>query len=273
MSGTVSTRWYFSDWMSDPNVRACSLAARGLWMDMICIASANKGREHGFVMIAGRILGAKEISRHVGATQEQVETLLEELDSNGVFSKDRRGVIYCRRMVRAEKNRSNGRLGGNPNLLKEKENQESVGLKPKAHIPVPEPELFPVGPQAAFEEQVPKLPVYTDSKHELWGEGVPILIGLGLPEKRARQMIGMWLGQQRDDAQKVLAVIQRARDNRVFGPIEWITKALNGGQNAKAGRGGEQSLGGFGGLAARLEREKAIRDAADPAHGKDAADR
>lgn len=140
MSGTVSTRWYFSDWMSDPSVRACSLAARGLWMDLLCLASANKGTDHGFVMLAGRKLDPAAIARLVGSTESEVETLIEELGRNGVFSRDRRGVIYCRRMVKAEKNRTNGRLGGNPNLLKKEENKNSVQPKPKPHIPEPEPE-------------------------------------------------------------------------------------------------------------------------------------
>lgn len=136
MSGTISTRWYFPDWVSDQNLRACSLGARGLWMDMLCIASANKG----YVVVAGKGLGAKEIARNVGATEDEVVPLLAELEMNEVFSRDRRGIIYCRRMVRAEINRRNGRLGGNPNLLKDKDNPKSVKPKPKPLIPEPEPE-------------------------------------------------------------------------------------------------------------------------------------
>ena len=77
--------------------------------------------------------------------------MLQELELNGVFSRDRRGVIYCRRMVRAEKSRSNGRLGGNPNLLKTKENKNQVGSDPNPHIPVPEPSLFPEEPSGRSE--------------------------------------------------------------------------------------------------------------------------
>jgi hypothetical protein len=69
-------------------------------------------------------------------------------------------------------------------------------------------------------------PVYTDSRHELWGEGVPILISLGVAEKQARSMIGFWLKSTKDDAQAVLGAIQRARDHRAHNPIPWITNAL-----------------------------------------------
>jgi uncharacterized protein YdaU (DUF1376 family) len=72
-------------------------------------------------------------------------------------------------------------------------------------------------------------PVYTDSRHELWGEGVAILTQLGTPERSARANIGRWLKHQRDDAQAVLGAIQRARDHRIIDPIPWITRALDGG--------------------------------------------
>lgn len=77
-------------------------------------------------------------------------------------------------------------------------------------------------------------PVYTDSRHELWGEGVPILKSMGVSEKDARGNIGRWLKTMRDDAQGVLSAIQRARDNRVHGPIPWITNALKGPQYVNA---------------------------------------
>src|SRR6185312_10359634 len=142
MSGTVSTRWFWSDWMSDPGLRACSYAARGLWKDLLCIAGGNKA-EYGFVSLNGHKLTDAQLARMTNGTEVEVVELLAELEVNGVFNRDRRGIIYCRRMVRAEKNRSNGRLGGNPNLLKNKENPKSVQPNPKPLIPEPEPEPEP----------------------------------------------------------------------------------------------------------------------------------
>lgn len=69
-------------------------------------------------------------------------------------------------------------------------------------------------------------PIYADSRHELWGEGVSILVALGLAQRAARAQIGRWLRDTQDDAQKVLGAIQRARDHRVIEPIAWITRAL-----------------------------------------------
>jgi hypothetical protein len=74
-------------------------------------------------------------------------------------------------------------------------------------------------------------PAYTDAKHQLWAEGVPILISLGEKEARSRQMVGLWLKQTADDAARVLGAIQRARDRGVHAPVAWITRALNNGGN------------------------------------------
>lgn len=112
-------------------------------------------------------------------------------------------------------------------------------------------------------------PVYTDSRHELWGEGVPILISLGVAEKQSRTMIGSWLKTTRDDAQAVLGAIQRARDNRAHNPIPWITNALKGPNDERPGsvfsHSASQQSGStavFAGVAAAAERRARERSAA-----------
>jgi hypothetical protein len=139
MSGTSSTRWYFTDWMSDPNVRACSLAARGLWIDLLCIAGMNSGRDHGFVLVGGRVQTAANIARLVGSSEPEVSRLLDELAENKVFNRDRRDAIYCRRMVKAEKNRGNGRLAVSDKTLKNLRNRKSLDEVVEPLLPKPLP--------------------------------------------------------------------------------------------------------------------------------------
>ena len=112
MSATVSTRWFFADWLSDPCLRASSLAARGLWKDLLCIAAANKGRQYGLVLINSKPPSPEIIARIVNQRRKRSKTLLTELSLNGVLSSTGT-VSYCRRMVRARKSHENGRLGGN----------------------------------------------------------------------------------------------------------------------------------------------------------------
>ena len=124
MSGTVWSKFFWSDWRNDAGLRLCSFAARGLWMDMLSIAA--EAEPVGYVVVAGKPLRPADLARLLGGTVDEIETLLAELESNGVFSRDRRGAIYSRRLVRdakkAAKSRENGKKGGNPTLGKKKDN-------------------------------------------------------------------------------------------------------------------------------------------------------
>lgn len=127
MSGTIWTKFYWSDWETDHALKLCSFAAQGLWMRMLCIASAHD--PIGYVAVAGRALDETAIARMTGGQESEVRDLLGELDRNGVFSRDRQGRIYSRRMVtdarRAAIARKNGKNGGNPSLGKGKGNSPS----------------------------------------------------------------------------------------------------------------------------------------------------
>lgn len=96
-----------------------SLAAQGLWMRMLCVAAA--ADPIGYVLIAGRPVTATDLALLTGAPEAQIDELWKELDHNGVFSRDRHGRIYNRRMVRDAKKQRDakrfGKKGGNPALL------------------------------------------------------------------------------------------------------------------------------------------------------------
>jgi hypothetical protein len=113
-----ATLWFWKDWESEVALKDCSLAAQGLWMRMLCIAAQHD--PIGYVSIGSVGLSADRIARIVGAEVQEIERLIGELSLNGVFSRDRNGTIYNRRMVRDAKKakvaRRNGKLGGNPML-------------------------------------------------------------------------------------------------------------------------------------------------------------
>lgn len=118
MAGTIWTKFFWSDWETDQALRLCSLAAQGLWMRMLCVAAGHD--PIGYVAVAGRGLTETDLARLTGASESEVVSLLGELDRNGVFSRDRHGRIYSRRMTRDARKaaiaRKNGKLGGNPTL-------------------------------------------------------------------------------------------------------------------------------------------------------------
>jgi hypothetical protein len=110
-------------------------------MDMLCIAAAHD--PIGYVAVAGRNLDETSIARMTGGLESEVSALLGELERNGVFSRDRQGRIYSRRMVsdarRAAIARKNGKLGGNPTLGNNTEKHRADNPPDKAGVKTQEP--------------------------------------------------------------------------------------------------------------------------------------
>jgi len=115
-------KFYPRDWTGDQQLGMCSLAARGLWTDMLCIM-ASSGRR-GYLEVGGvPIKDATTLARQVRAGADEVAKALSELQTIGVFSRDSTGVIFSRRMVHdatvSEMKRQAGLQGGNPALIKQ----------------------------------------------------------------------------------------------------------------------------------------------------------
>jgi len=121
-------KFYPSDWRSDPKLRLVSMAARGLWMEMLCLM--HEADNYGDLCVAGVTLDETKLSRMVGESAEAVTGWLSELREADVFSTRKNGVIYSRRMEKDEnkrrKARENGKKGGNPNLSKQTEKDQPV---------------------------------------------------------------------------------------------------------------------------------------------------
>lgn len=112
-------QFYPADWRKDTALQSCSLAARGLWHEMICLM--HECEPYGFMSVNGKPMKAEQIARLVGVTDREYTKLLNELEDAGVYSIDDHGCIYSRRMVKDERLRNiraeAGKKGGNPNLL------------------------------------------------------------------------------------------------------------------------------------------------------------
>lgn len=138
----VSQGWlkfYPSDWRADPALRMCSLAARGLWMEMLCVM--HEAEPRGFLLVNGRSLSTAHLAALAGCSTREAGRLVDELESAGVFSRDGEGVIFSRRILkdiaRAERDRLNGKRGGNPNI-KAGVNPPDKAQKPEARYQRPD---------------------------------------------------------------------------------------------------------------------------------------
>jgi hypothetical protein len=128
-----SFQFYPGDWLHDTALRACSLAARGLWIDMLSFM--HQGSPYGHLTLPAPKNISKDtlrpilppvLARMVGCGAQEVEALLIELEAAGVFSRTDDGVIFSRRMVKDEELRQIRAAGGlqsldNPNVPRRKQ--------------------------------------------------------------------------------------------------------------------------------------------------------
>ena len=91
-------KWSYADWLNEHALLLCPYAARGLWADLLALMYHSP--EPGYLLIAGAAMTPDQVAKLRGGTADEVTALLGELERAGVFSRDRRGVIYSRRMVR-----------------------------------------------------------------------------------------------------------------------------------------------------------------------------
>lgn len=141
-------KFYPSDWTSHTSLRFVSYAARGLWIELIAIAHMSD--EYGHVLINGKAPTLRQLSVLCGGTEKETACLIAELEAAGVFDRGVMGEIVSRRMVRdsakAEVDKANGKVGGNPRL-------KGGGARQ------PKPEDNPGMPQGVNPPVIPKVDV------------------------------------------------------------------------------------------------------------------
>ena len=71
-------KFFPNDWFGDPDLRKCSLEAKGLWMDLLCLMWKSETR--------GQLSGTtQQLARQVGQSEEILKSLISELELNNVL--------------------------------------------------------------------------------------------------------------------------------------------------------------------------------------------
>ena len=132
MAKNPSSIWYWNDWLVDPCVRGCSMAAQGMWMQMLGIAAA----ADGYVRVGDKPCSMSDLATLTGQDKRSVSRWVRELEKRGVFSRDEDGTIFCRRMRREAEARAAKRANGGAQVRKKsaRSAHPSEGTK--------QPELF-----------------------------------------------------------------------------------------------------------------------------------
>lgn len=98
MSDQPWMKFYPRDWRGDQALRAVSIAARGLWMECLCIM--HEAKPYGHLMLNGEPVEDHVLARMAGVSVDEVSALMAELRQAGVLSVTGRGVIFSRRMTK-----------------------------------------------------------------------------------------------------------------------------------------------------------------------------
>ena len=93
MSARPWLKWYPGDWRADPLLRSCEPVSRYVWMEMIGLM--HEAEPYGHLVLAGRAMDYKTLSRVIGVDECDVKGAVKELESRGVFSRTNDGVIFC----------------------------------------------------------------------------------------------------------------------------------------------------------------------------------
>ncbi len=129
MSKLPAFQFYPADWLNDIKLQSCSLAAQGLLINMMCLM--HQSEKYGYLLVNGANPPLKVLLKLLrfapDKPQKRFQKWLKELTDYGVLQVTDGGVYYCKRMVKdqdiRDKRKAAGKLGGNPNLVKQEVNQ------------------------------------------------------------------------------------------------------------------------------------------------------
>jgi hypothetical protein len=144
------------DWTGDPRLRLVSLAARGLWLECLCIMRS--APRTGYLETSrGVPVPDGSLARIAGVPKEELPALMRELLDAGIPDIEAEsGVWHCRRMsaeaAKAIKCGAAGRRGGGNPALKSDERKPRERDERKAAKPDKEPK---VEAASAVTEAVP----------------------------------------------------------------------------------------------------------------------
>jgi hypothetical protein len=256
-------KFWHKEWLVDPELRICSPAARGVWIDLICVMANSS--EPGILLVAGRPASEEDISKLTGIPDKRViKRLLAELEANGVASRDSRGAVLSRKMCRMHvewlQSSADGRGGGNP-LLNIYRDLTAVGVNPPLNHPLKAeeeeeeedkkdsvlelrsntgasaPSMDLVG-QKISDTKTParpprqwpppmEPPMSDDAKAVLFGWGLDVLeYATGKPPDKLRPWLGKMRQHTGEDDVLLVRLIAEMCENKPAEAVSWLSGAV-----------------------------------------------
>jgi hypothetical protein len=222
-------KFYGNDWRSDPRLRVCSAASRGVWIDLITFMM--EAEPFGYLLINDKQPTPEQIGMLTCTPPQVVKKALVELEEAGVFSRCEDGTIYSRRMVRDRERSEEGR----------KHKLEGIGRSPPSSPPPrvatspPSPEKVErpsthAGARSFQKPEATSVPNGTgghgpppDPVKALFDSAVEIFEAAGKPPNEARSIAGKLRKNLGDE--KAAETIKAAHGKSE--PAAYIIRILN----------------------------------------------
>lgn len=242
MSDRPSFQFYPADWLANANLRRCSEAARGIWIDVMCVLHG--ADEYGVIRWP-----LADLARAANASLKLVKELadkgvLKGADKNAADYRwapthaGQKGdevtlvvagegpVWYCSRFVKDEYKRQ--RRGANNRFTTEKQPPKKTPTeKPKPSPKVGIGDAEGDGAISPSSKELPEpngsgadAPIDAAAADPLWHTGLNFLIRKGIAEKPARSFIGKLKAALGDINAGALLAQAEAED--ITDPVPWL---------------------------------------------------
>lgn len=241
---------YARDWLANVKLRRCSPAARGAWIDIMCLMHGSE--EYGvlrwpLVDIARTVNVPVKVLRELvdrevlkGADKGATDYLHtprhagKDLEPVTLLSAGPGPVWYCSRFLRDEWVR--GRRGGETRFDTDNQPPARTPNRSKGAAPNKAPTGPPTGrlgdgPAVAFASaQKPNSEANAsggkppDAKDLVFALGVPLLTSAAVSERNARSMLAALCKANGDE--KVVDALQRCATEKPIQPVPWLQAAL-----------------------------------------------
>lgn len=100
-------------WLENRSLRTCSPAARGVWLDILCLCHASGG----YLTLNGKPIDDNGLVSLLGIPLKTVRSCIAELGQAGIFSVTPDGLLYSSKMVKeakfSEQAKVHGKVGNN----------------------------------------------------------------------------------------------------------------------------------------------------------------
>lgn len=230
------SKFNWDAWDTDAPLAMCSMGAQGFWMRLLCLCA----KADGFLLINNKKPSDAELAFITRQPAEQVVAWLAELAGREVFSRDRKGVIYSRRMVsdikNAAINRNNGKKGGNPKLGKDEGKSDPVNPETENRVKAEKEEEEDTDTESSVPDGTgAEAPSSNDDLADLralepkagaWRLAVKVLMSRGgYPDARARPLVGKWAKAHAPG--ELWQACEAAWRTGTLDPVSYITAALD----------------------------------------------